>query len=153
MTKNDPVKRTQAPVLLDTVLQNARPGWLSLTIVVCYLVQLKHPLSLSLSSLFFRGLFASLSRCCFFPFLLFLFSFFFFFFCSSNATGTRTWVRTRARNVHWHCAGACINFACPFVPAASFSPSSLLSLSLSLRVFCLPSIEAPFSASFVVLHC
>lgn len=47
--KRSPVKRPGAPVSVDTALveYNARPGRLSLTITVCYLVQLKHPLSLS----------------------------------------------------------------------------------------------------------
>lgn len=47
--KRSPVKRPGAPVSVDTALveHNARPGRLSLTITVCYLVQLKHPLSLS----------------------------------------------------------------------------------------------------------
>ena len=50
--KRSPVKRPGAPVSVDTALieYNARPGRLSLTITVCYLVQLKHPLSLSLLS-------------------------------------------------------------------------------------------------------
>ena len=115
--KRSPVKRPGAPVSVDTALveYNARPGRLSLTITVCYLVQLKHPLSLS--SFFPQPL--PLLRC---------------FFVQRDAHG-------RARKVHWHCAGACINFACSlflsFFPLSSPLQSSL-SLSLSSRFSSLP---------------
>lgn len=106
--KRSPVKRPGAPVSVDTALveHNARPGRLSLTITVCYLVQLKHPLSLS--SFFPQPL--PLLRC---------------FFVQRDAHG-------RARKVHWHCAGACINFACSLF--LSFFPLSYLQSPLSLSL-------------------